>query len=122
MQEEGSLWWLGSGGMAQVTVEYCELGDGRVEARRIPAALLSAPHAAPPVGPCSGSRVARWSDAVCDDTAAPAMDVMHELLLEKVVKVALADILMTNGRPALSLFDEQAYLFFNASERPSGWL
>merc|ERR1712079_351941 len=49
------------------------------------------------------------------DETAPSMEEMNKLIIEKVVKRTLSEIILKNGKPALSLFGDFTHLHINPS-------
>merc|ERR1711934_173672 len=49
------------------------------------------------------------------DETAPSMEEMNKLIIEKVVKACLSEIILKNGQPALSLYGEHTHRYINPS-------
>merc|ERR1711979_70496 len=49
------------------------------------------------------------------DATAPSMEKMNELIVEEVVKKTLSEILLKNGKPALTLYGDFTHLHINPS-------
>merc|ERR1712137_1131949 len=49
------------------------------------------------------------------DETAPSMGEMNKLIIEKVVRKTLSDIILKNGQPALTLYGEHTHLHINPS-------
>merc|ERR1712061_146433 len=49
------------------------------------------------------------------DATAPSMEEMNKLIIEKGVKRTLSEILLKNGKPALTLFGDHTHLHINPS-------
>merc|ERR1711897_100240 len=49
------------------------------------------------------------------DATAPSMEEMNKLIVEEVVKRTLKEIILKNGKPALSLFGDHTHLYINPS-------
>merc|ERR1711930_30819 len=49
------------------------------------------------------------------DETAPSMEEMNNLIVEKLVKKTLKEIILKNGKPALSLFGDHTHLYINPS-------
>merc|ERR1711978_731776 len=49
------------------------------------------------------------------DEAAPSMEEMNKLIIEKVVKRTLSEIILKNGKPALTLFGDHTHNYINPS-------
>merc|ERR1711963_389029 len=73
--------------------------------------VISTQHAEPSRATRSGE-VAGYTGA---DETAPSMDDMNTLIIEKVVKRTLSEIILKNGKPALSLFGDFTHLHINPS-------
>jgi S-adenosylmethionine synthetase len=113
VRKDGSLWWLRPDGKTQITIEYRQHTDGSVEPLKIHTVVISTQHAEP----LKATRVAEVSGYKGKDETAPAMDVMNEAITKHVVEKTLSEILLKNGKPALSLFDRKTC---NMHINPSG--
>merc|ERR1712078_65223 len=111
VRKDGSLWWLRPDGKTQVTVEYKQNGDGSVEPLKVHMVVISTQHAAPGVA----KRTEECSGYSGKEMLAPSMEEMNRLTIEKVVKKTLSDIVLKNGKPALTLFGEHTHLHINPS-------
>merc|ERR1711912_28921 len=49
------------------------------------------------------------------DATAPSMEAMNKLIVEEVVKKTLQEIILKNGKPAISLFGDFTHLYINPS-------
>merc|ERR1711978_713436 len=49
------------------------------------------------------------------DEAAPSMEEMNKLIIEKVVKRTLSEIILKNGKPALTLYGDHTHNYINPS-------
>merc|ERR1711913_167883 len=49
------------------------------------------------------------------DATAPSMEEMNNLIVEEVVKKTLSEIVLNNGKPALTLFGDFTHLHINPS-------
>merc|ERR1711933_561045 len=49
------------------------------------------------------------------DATAPSMERMNELIVEEVVKKTLQEIILKNGKPALTLFGDHTHMHINPS-------
>merc|ERR1712203_212984 len=49
------------------------------------------------------------------DETAPSMEEMNKLLIEKVVKRTLSEIILKNGKPALTLYGDHTHNYINPS-------
>merc|ERR1711908_60165 len=50
-----------------------------------------------------------------DESTAPSMEEMNKLIVEEVVKKTLSEIVLKNGKPALTLFGDFTHLHINPS-------
>merc|ERR1711959_863461 len=110
-RKDGSLWWLRPDGKTQVTIEYIQKEDGSVEPQKVHTVVISTQHAEPLVAKrteeCAGYKGAEMT--------APSMEEMNKQLVEHVVKKTLSEIILKNGRPALTLFGDHTHLHMNPS-------
>merc|ERR1712060_493117 len=49
------------------------------------------------------------------DATAPSMEEMNKLIVEEVVKKTLQEIILKNGKPAITLFGDHTHLYINPS-------
>merc|ERR1711957_573215 len=49
------------------------------------------------------------------DATAPSMEEMNKLIVEEVVKKTLSEIMLKNGKPALTLYGDFTHLHINPS-------
>merc|ERR1712174_130728 len=49
------------------------------------------------------------------DAIAPSMEEMNKLIVEEVVKKTLQEIILKNGKPAITLFGDHTHLYINPS-------
>merc|ERR1719215_220549 len=87
VRKSGLLWWLRPDGKTQVTIEYLQRADGSVEPQKIHTVVISTQHAEP-------SKATRRKE---------------------VVKKTLQEIILKNGKPALTLFGDHTHLYINPS-------
>merc|ERR1711948_159725 len=95
----------------QVTIEYVQRADGSVEPQKIHTVVISTQHAEP-------SKATRKKEVEGYDGAdetAPSMGEMNKLIIEKVVKRTLAEIILKNGKPALTLYGDHTHNYINPS-------
>merc|ERR1712138_340167 len=111
VRKDGSLWWLRPDGKTQVTIEYLQKADGSVEPLKIHTVVISTQHAEP-LKAVRTKEVAGWTG---EDSTAPSMEEMNKLLVEKVVVKTLEEIILKNGRPAVSLYGAHTHLHMNPS-------
>merc|ERR1711920_261972 len=111
VRKSGHLWWLRPDGKTQVTIEYLQKADGSVEPRKIHTVVISTQHAEP-------SKAVRSKECAGysgPEMTAPSMEEMNKLIVEEVVKETLKEIVLKNGKPALSLFGDFTHLHINPS-------
>eukprot|EP00812_Abedinium_dasypus_P010707 NODE_430_length_1568_cov_454.823529.p1 GENE.NODE_430_length_1568_cov_454.823529~~NODE_430_length_1568_cov_454.823529.p1 ORF type:complete len:455 (+),score=124.68 NODE_430_length_1568_cov_454.823529:83-1447(+) len=108
VRKSGELWWLRPDGKTQVTVEYVQRPDGSVEPMKVHTVVISTQHAAP-------GALKKDETGSGDGEAAPSMEEMNRLIVERVVKKTLEEITLRNGSSALTLFGEHTHLFINPS-------
>merc|ERR1719258_621418 len=111
VRKDGSLWWLRPDGKTQVTVEYKQNSDGSVEPLKVHTVVISTQHAAPGVA----KRTEECAGYTGKEMVAPSMEEMNKLIVEHVVKKCLSEILLKNGKPALTLYGDHTHLHINPS-------
>jgi len=111
VRKSGLLWWLRPDGKTQVTIEYLERKDGSVEPQKIHTVVISTQHAEP----LKATRVKEVAGYTGPDATAPSMEEMNKLIVEEVVKKTLAEIILKNGKPALTLYGDHTHLHINPS-------
>merc|ERR1739848_96402 len=94
-----------------VTIEYKENDDGSVEPLKIHTVVISTQHAEP----SKATRCKEVAGYTGADETAPSMEEMNKLIEEKVIKRTLSEIILKNGKPALTLFGDHTHLHFNPS-------
>merc|ERR1712139_661424 len=92
-------------------IEYEQKPDGSVEPKKIHTVVISTQHAEP-LKAVRTKEVEGYTGA--DDTA-PSMEDMNKLIIEKVVKKTLSDIILKNGEPALTLYGAHTHNYINPS-------
>merc|ERR1712060_1005029 len=102
---------MGPDGKTQVTIEYLQRADGSVEPRRIHTVVISTQHAEP----SKATRRKEVAGYTGPDATAPSMEEMNKLIVEEVVKKTLQEIILKNGKPALTLFGDFTHLHINPS-------
>merc|ERR1712195_438230 len=111
VRKSGECWWLRPDGKTQVTIEYLQKTDGSVEPISIHTVVISTQHAEP-------SKAVRTKEvegyAGAEETA-PSMEEMNKQIIEKVVKRTLSEIILKNGKPALSLYGDHTHNYINPS-------
>jgi len=111
VRKSGELWWLRPDGKTQVTIEYVQKLDGSVEPQKIHTVVISTQHAEP-LKATRRKEVAGYSGP---DATAPSMDEMNKLIEEKVVRRTLQEIILKNGKPAISLYGDHTHNYINPS-------
>merc|ERR1711959_537960 len=111
VRKDGSLWWLRPDGKTQVTIEYIQKEDGSVEPQKVHTVVISTQHAEP-LKAKRTEEVAGYKGA---EMIAPSMEEMNKLLVEKVVVKTLEEIILKNGRPAVTLYGAHTHLHMNPS-------
>jgi len=109
VRKSGDLWWLRPDGKTQVTIEYLQKADGSVEPQKLHTVVISSQHAEP-------SRAVRTKECAGytgPEMTAPSMDEMNKLIVEKVIKKTLEEIILKNGKPAITLFGDFTHLHIN---------
>jgi len=98
-------------GKTQVTIEYLQRADGSVEPQKIHTVVISTQHAEP----LKATRRKEVAGYTGPDETAPSMESMNKLIVEEVVKKTLQEIILKNGKPAISLFGDFTHLYINPS-------
>jgi len=111
VRKNGLLWWLRPDGTTQVTIEYLQRADGSVEPQKIHTVVISTQHAEP----LKATRRKEVAGYTGPDATAPSMEEMNKLIVEEVVKKTLQEIILKNGKPAISLFGDFTHLYINPS-------
>merc|ERR1712241_1270100 len=111
VRKSGQLWWLRPDGKTQVTIEYLEKADGSVEPQKIHTIVISTQHAEP----SKATRRKEVAGYTGPDVTAPSMEEMNKLIVEEVVKKTLSEIILKNGKPAISLFGDFTHMYINPS-------
>merc|ERR1711972_504465 len=111
VRKSGELWWLRPDGKTQVTIEYRQNADGSVEPQKIHTVVISTQHAEP----SKATRRKEVAGYTGPDDTAPSMAEMNKLIVEEVVKKTLQEIILKNGKPALTLFGDHTHLYINPS-------
>jgi len=107
----GELWWLRPDGKTQVTIQYRQKADGSVEPEKIHTVVISTQHAEPSKA-LRSKEVAGYTGP---ETTAPSMKEMNDLIVEKVVKRTLNEIILKSGKTALTLYGDHTHLHINPS-------
>jgi len=111
VRKDGSLWWLRPDGKTQVTIEYKQHSDGSVEPLKVHTVVISTQHAAPG----TAKRTEECAGYTGKEMTAPSMEEMNKQLVEHVIKKTLSEIILKNGKPALTLFGDHTNLHLNPS-------
>merc|ERR1712085_170768 len=111
VRKSGELWWLRPDGKTQVTIEYLQKTDGSVEPISIHTVVISTQHAEP----LKAVRTKEVEGYAGAEETAPSMEEMNKLIIEKVVKKTLSDIILKNGKPALTLYGDHTHNYINPS-------
>jgi len=111
VRKSGHLWWLRPDGKTQVTIEYTQKKDGSVEPQKIHTVVISTQHAEPLVA----TRVKECAGYTGPDETAPSMEKMNELIKSEVVVKTLEEIILKNGKPAVSLYGDHTHHHINPS-------
>merc|ERR1711959_405107 len=110
-RKDGSLWWLRPDGKTQVTIEYIQKEDGSVEPQKIHTVVISTQHAEP----SKAMRTKECAGYTGPEETAPSMEKMNELIKSEVVVKTLEEIILKNGKSALTLFGDHTHLHINPS-------
>merc|ERR1712060_245385 len=111
VRKSGLLWWLRPDGKTQVTIEYLQRADGSVEPQFIHTVVISTQHAEP----LKATRCKEVAGYTGPDETAPSMEDMNKLIEEKVIKRTLSEIILKNGKAALTLFGDHTHLYIQPS-------
>merc|ERR1712070_610292 len=111
VRKDGDLWWLRPDGKTQVTIEYVQKADGAVEPQKIHTVVISTQHAEP----LKATRTKEVAGYKGPDATAPSMEEMNKLIEEKVIRRTLSEIILKNGKPALTLYGDHTHLYINPS-------
>jgi len=111
VRKNGDLWWLRPDGKTQVTIEYLQKADGSVEPQKIHTVVISTQHAEP-LKAVRSKECAGYTGA---EMTAPSMEDMNKAIVEHVIKATLKEIILKNGKPALTLFGDHTHLHINPS-------
>merc|ERR1712160_144853 len=110
VRKSGLLWWLRPDGKTQVTIEYLQRADGSVEPQKIHTVVISTQHAEP----SKATRRKEVAGYTGPDATAPGMEAMNKLIIEEVEKT-LQEIMLKNGKPALTLYGDHTHNYINPS-------
>jgi len=111
VRKSGDLWWLRPDGKTQVTIEYLQKADGSVEPQKVHTVVISTQHAEP----SKAKRTKECAGYNGPEMTAPSMEEMNKLIIEKVVKKTFEEIILKNGKAAITLFGDFTHLHINPS-------
>merc|ERR1719387_1365760 len=111
VRKDGSLWWLRPDGKTQVTIEYMQTEDGSVEPLKIHTVVISSQHAEPK----KATKCKEMEGYTGPDETAPSMEEMNKLITKEVVEKTLEEIILKNGKAAISLYGAHTNLHINPS-------
>merc|ERR1711934_387988 len=111
VRKDGSLWWLRPDGKTQVTIEYKQNADGSMEPLKFHTIVISTQHAEPSKA-TRRKEVAGYTGA---DATAPSMEEMNKLITKEVVEKTLEEIILKNGKPAITLYGAHTNMHINPS-------
>merc|ERR1712141_8852 len=92
-------------------IEYLQKADGSVEPQKFHTIVISTQHAEP----SKATRCKEVAGYTGEDETAPSMEEMNQLIVDKVVKKTLEDVILKNGKPAISLFGDFTHMYINPS-------
>jgi len=111
VRKSGHLWWLRPDGKTQVTIEYMQNDDGSVEPLKIHTVVISSQHAEPK----KATKCKEMEGYTGPDETAPSMEEMNRLITKEVVEKTLEEIILKNGKPALTLYGAHTNMHINPS-------
>jgi len=111
VRKSGHLWWLRPDGKTQVTIEYMQNADGSVEPLKIHTVVISSQHAEP----LKATKCKEMEGYTGADATAPSMEEMNKLITKEVVEKTLEEIILKNGKPAISLYGAHTNMHINPS-------
>merc|ERR1711943_178721 len=111
VRKSGHLWWLRPDGKTQVTIEYMQNDDGSVEPLKIHTVVISSQHAEPK----KATKCKEMEGYTGPDATAPSMEEMNQLIVKEVIEKTLEEIILKNGKPALSLYGAHTNMHINPS-------
>jgi S-adenosylmethionine synthetase len=99
-------------GKTQVTIRYRQNADGSVEPLEIHTVVISTQHAEP----LKAQRSTECKGYTGEEMTAPSMEDMNKAIIREVVVKTLESIILKNGKPATTIFDEKTcHLHINPS-------
>jgi len=111
VRKSGHLWWLRPDGKTQVTIEYMQNEDGSVEPLKIHTVVISSQHAEP----SKATKRKEMEGFTGADATAPSNDEMNKLITKEVVEKTLEEIILKNGKSALTLYGAHTNMHINPS-------
>merc|ERR1712139_262694 len=111
VRKSGHLWWLRPDGKTQVTIEYMQNEDGSVEPLKIHTVVISSQHAEPK----KATKCKEMEGYTGPDETAPSMEEMNKLITKEVVEKTLEEIILKNGKSAISLYGAHTNMHINPS-------
>jgi S-adenosylmethionine synthetase len=111
VRKSGHLWWLRPDGKTQVTIEYMQNEDGSVEPTKIHTVVISSQHAEP----LKATKCKEMEGYTGKDATAPSMAEMNKLITTDVIEKTLSEIILKNGKPALTLYGKHTNMHINPS-------
>merc|ERR1712224_843862 len=95
----------------QVTIEYMQNDDGSVEPLKIHTVVISSQHAEP----LKATKCKEMEGYTGADATAPSMEEMNKLITKEVVEKTLEEIILKNGKAAISLYGAHTNMHINPS-------
>merc|ERR1719199_1271340 len=111
VRKNGELWWLRPDGKTQVTIQYMQNEDGSVEPMKIHTVVISSQHAEPK----KATKCKEMEGYTGPDATAPSMEEMNKLITKEVVEKTLEEIILKNGKPAITLYGAHTNMHINPS-------
>merc|ERR1719353_1152641 len=106
VRKSGKLWWLRPDGKTQVTIQYLQKADGAVEPQKIHTVVISTQHAEP----LKAVRSKECAGYTGPEMTAPSMEEMNKLIVSEVIVKCLEEIILKNGKPAVTLYGDHTHL------------
>jgi len=111
VRKSGHLWWLRPDGKTQVTIEYMQNEDGSVEPLKLHTVVISTQHAEP----LKATKCKEMAGFQGPDATAPSMEEMNKLIVKEVVEKTLEEIILKNGKSAITLYGAHTNMHINPS-------
>merc|ERR1712046_111317 len=92
-------------------IEYMGNDDGSVEPLKIHTVVISSQHAEPK----KATKCKEMEGYTGPDEVAPSMEEMNKLITKEVVEKTLEEIILKNGKPAISLYGAHTNMHINPS-------